>query len=235
MKKLLIIAVFAVFSATTAFSASLTPSIGISYNKSGFAGEGNERNFDEAGATKSTTSDYGAFEDDYNSVFVELQMGDILSLGIDYVPGDIASPENHSREGSSTTADTVDPGNSKVQVDFSRMTTIYARANIPFLGGAYVKAGWHEVDVIVNESMNSGNTYADADTNGYTVGIGYNQEIALEGLSIRVEASAMQFDDVSTNNGVAAASGSQSNGGRNEVQVESMWGARGTISLVKSF
>jgi hypothetical protein len=45
----------------------------------------------------------------------------------------------------------------------------------------------------------------------------------------------MQFDDVSTNNGVAAASGSQSNGGRNEVQVESMWGARGTISLVKSF
>ena len=40
---------------------------------------------------------------------------------------------------------------------------------------------------------------------------------------------ASQFDDVQTDNGVA------STGNRNVVQVESMWGAKGTVSLVKSF
>ena len=44
---------------------------------------------------------------------------------------------------------------------------------------------------------------------------------------------ASQFDDVQTTNGVTTDS--VSNGGKNVVQVESMWGAKGTVSLVKSF
>ncbi len=41
MKKLILIAVFAVFSASSAIA--VTPSIGVSYNQAGYAGEGLEK------------------------------------------------------------------------------------------------------------------------------------------------------------------------------------------------
>ena len=95
-----------------------------------------------------------------------------------------------------------------------------------------MKFGFSQVDVIINDKMESGNTYKDVDTEGYTAGIGYAHEIS-NGFSIRAEVMASQFDDVQTDNGVTTAS--VSNGGKNVVQVESMWGAKGTVSLVKSF
>ena len=236
MKKLILIAIFAVFSTSSAISAELTPSVGISYNNSAFAAEGTEKNFDEGGSLKSVTQEYGAFAETFASVFVELGIGDILAVGIDYVPGDIETPTNVSREGTGSAAAgmALNPGNSSVSANFENLTTAYAKLNIPFLGGAYIKGGFSQVDVVVNENMASGNTYKDVDTDGYFAGVGYNHEMA-NGISVRAEVNAHQFDDVSTDNGVAAASGSSSNGGRNEVLVESMWGARGTISLVKSF
>jgi opacity protein-like surface antigen len=231
MKKLIIVAVFAIFSASSAMSASLsdmTPSIGLSYNKAGFAGEGLERNFDESGTLRTVTEEYGAFGTEFGSIFVELGFGDILALGVDYVPSGIESPTNVSRESEDSNATSNGSGNSQVSVDFEQLLTVYAKVNVTFLGGTYLKAGFQTVDVIINESMESGNTYGDVNTEGYTAGIGYHQEIA-NGVAIRAEVTARQFDDVSTNNGVATT------GNRNVVEVESMWGAQGTISLVKSF
>ncbi len=232
MKKLILIAVFAVFSASSAISASLTPSIGISYNNAGYAGEGTEQNFDESGNIKTTTQEYGAFAESYGSIFVELGIGEIFAVGVDYVPADISSPQNASREGSATATGTFTANSSTVQAEFTDLTTAYLRVNIPVLGGTYLKAGFSTVDVVINESMASGNTYKDVNTEGYMAGLGYNHELA-NGLSIRAEATVQQFDDVQTDNGVTTAS--SSNGGQNKVQVESMWGAKGTISLVKSF
>ena len=229
MKKLLSIAVFAIFSASSAMSASLGDlniSVGISGNHGGFAGEGTERNNNETGSVKSTTTEYGAFTDSFGSIFVELG-NDVISIGVDYVPSAIETPENKSREGNSTKNDGRDPGVSKVQVDFDDLTTYYVKLNIP-LGGLYLKAGFHETDVVINESMDSGNSYADTSTDGYTAGLGYAHEVD-GGMSIRAELVAMSFEDVTTNNGVAAS------GNRNVINVDSMWGARGTISLVKSF
>ena len=225
MKKLLSIAVFAVFSASSAISASLTPSVGVSYNNAGYAAEGIERTFTEAGATDKTTDDEGAFAANYGSIFLELGVGELLAFGVDYVVGDIETPTNTSREGATK---------STVSAKFKDLTTVYAKMNIPFLNGTYVKAGYSQVDVDVNESMASGNTYADVDTEGYMAGIGYNHELT-SGLSIRLEATASIFEDVKTDNGIAAGSGTPANGGRNEVTVESMWGAKGTLSLVKTF
>jgi hypothetical protein len=227
MKKLLIIAVFAVFSASSAISASLTPIVGVSYNNAAYAGEGIEKNFNETGTLKTTTEEYGAFSDQFASVFVELEINDIIAVGVDYVPGTIATPENISREGTSG-ASLLNPGRSTVSVDFEKLTTVYARLNVPFLGGAYLKAGFSQVDVIINENMESGNTYKDVDTEGMVAGIGYDHDLA-NGISIRAEVTASNFDDVQSNNGVA------SGGNMNQVFVESMWGARGTVSLVKSF
>jgi hypothetical protein len=231
MKKLFIIAVFAIFSASSAMSASLGDlnfSIGVSGSHGAFAGEGTERNNDESGATKTTTTEYGAFTDSFGSIFVEAG-NDIISVGLDYVPSAIGTPENVSREGtgSSAAGNANNPGNSKVQVDFEDLTTVYVKVNLP-LGNTYLKAGFHEVDVVINESMSSGNTYADTTTEGYSAGLGYAHSLD-NGISVRAELLAMSFEDVETNNGVAAS------GNRNTVQVESMWGARGTISLVKTF
>ena len=228
MKKLIMVAVFAIFSASSAMSAGLTditPSVGISYNNAGFSAEGNERVGSDTGTTQSTTDEHGAFAETYGSIFVEAGFGDVLSLGLEYVPSGISTPTNTSRERDSGT------DGSSVSADFEDLTTVYAKINVP-LGGAYVKLGFSTVDVIINEAMGSGNTYADVNTEGYTAGIGYAHEIA-NGFSIRAEVMASQFDDVSTTNGVTTAS--VANGGKNVVQVESMWGAKGTVSLVKSF
>lgn len=222
MKKLIIVAVFAIFSASSAMSASLTditPSVGISLNNAAFAGEGNSRENNETGSVDVTTDEYGAFTETYGSIFLEAGFGDVISLGIEYVPSGISSPTNTSRENEGS--------NSSVSADFEDLTTVYAKINVP-LGGTYLKFGFSQVDVVINDKMASGNTYKDVDTEGYTAGIGYAHEIS-NGFSIRGEVMASQFDDVQTDNGVAAS------GNRNVVQVESMWGAKGTVSLVKSF
>ncbi|MDA7574002.1 porin family protein [Candidatus Pelagibacter sp.] len=222
MKKLIIVAVFAIFSASSAMSASLTditPSVGISFNNAAFAGEGNSRENNETGSVDVTTDEYGAFAETYGSIFLEAGFGDVISLGIEYVPSGISSPTNTSRENEGS--------NSSVSADFEDLTTVYAKINVP-LGGTYLKFGFSQVDVVINDKMASGNTYKDVDTEGYTAGIGYAHEIS-NGFSIRGEVMASQFDDVQTDNGVAAT------GNRNVVQVESMWGAKGTVSLVKSF
>ena len=234
MKKIIIVAVFAIFSASSAMSAGLTditPSVGISFNNAAFAGEGNERLGSDTGTTAATTDEYGAFAETYGSIFLEAGFGDVLALGIEYVPSGISSPTNTSRESEDSAVGSNGAGNSSVSADFEDLTTVYAKINVP-LGGAYVKLGFSMVDVVINEAMGSGNTYADVDTEGYTAGIGYAHDIA-NGFSIRAEVMASQFDDVQTTNGVTTAS--VANGGKNVVQVESMWGAKGTVSLVKSF
>ena len=233
MKKLIIVAVFAIFSASSAMSAGLTditPSVGVSINNAAFAGEGNERVGSDTGTTQSTTDEYGAFAETYGSIFVEAAFGDVLALGVEYVPSEISSPTNTSRESEDSAVGGNGAWNSSVSADFKDLTTVYAKINVP-LGGTYLKFGCSTVDVIINESMESGNKYADVDTEGYTAGIGYAHEIA-NGFSIRAEVMASQFDDVQTTNGVTTAS--VSNGGKNVVQVESMWGAKGTVALVKS-
>ena len=79
--------------------------------------------------------------------------------------------------------------------------------------------------VISVENMNSGNSYGNDTTSGMTAGLGYNHEIA-GGVSVRAEVTVSEFGDVKTTNG---------NTNKNEIKVEDMIGARGTISIVKSF
>jgi opacity protein-like surface antigen len=228
MKKLIMIAVFAVFSASSAISASLTPAIGISYNNAGFAAKGTEHNYDESGAIRATTSEHGAFAETYASVMVELGIGEYLAIGVDYVPGSISTPTNASKEGTAGRASPNDPGQATVSADFEKMATAYARLNLPMLGGTYLKFGITTADVIVNEKTVSGNKYKDTDTDGMTAGVGYAHDLA-NGVAIRAEVMVSEFDDVKADNGVAAG------GNMNKVIITDMWGARGTISLVKSF
>ena len=216
MKKI-IITISAIMFAANAALSDITASVGISGSYAAFAATGTERNYDETGTTLvTTTKEYGAFSDSYGSVFAEVG-NEIFSVGIDHVPGKIETPQNVSNDGANQ---------NRVSADFDKLTTYYAKLNIPQLGGTYIKVGYSTVDVIVNEAMNSGSTYADTDTNGMTYGIGYSKDIGMAGISLRAEIAYSTYDDVKASNNATNL---------NTIDVTDMIGGRGTISIVKSF
>ena len=219
MKKL-IIAISSIWLLTVSSAMSISPSIGISGNMGVYAATGTEKNYNEAGtAVDTTTDEHGAFVAEYGSIFLEAALNDVISIGVDYVPMDFETPENTSQEGESN--------EKHASARFEDLTTVYAKLNLP-LGGTYLKFGYSMVDVTSIENMNSGNTYGNDTTDGPTVGIGYDHEVA-NGFSIRAEVTGTDFSDVKANNGVAIT------GNRNEIIVKDIIGARGTISLVKAF
>ena len=218
MKKL-IIAITSAFMllANSAMSMDLRPAVGISGSYGVYAATGIENNFNEAGsAIDETTKEYGAFDESFGSVFLELGINDVLSLGVDYVPDTIRTPENTSNDGGVNT--------NHVYAEFDDYTTMYLKINVP-LGGMYLKVGHSSIEVTSRENMSSGNSYGNASSDGMMVGFGYAHELA-NGFAVRAEITGTEFSDVSTNNG-------QTN--KTEIKVEDMIGARGTISIVKSF
>tara|TARA_A100001011_G_scaffold58474_1_gene57738 strand:- start:773 stop:1429 length:657 start_codon:yes stop_codon:yes gene_type:complete len=218
MKKL-IIAISSAFIlfANSAMSMDLRPSIGISGNTAVYAATGIEENYNEAGSAIDTTSRVtGAFQESYASIFAEMSLNDVIAVGLDYVPSDIETPENVSQEN--------EPNENKVYVAFEDLTTIYAKLNVP-LGGTYLKVGYSTVNVISNETMNSGSKYGNDRTDALVFGLGYAHEVS-NGLAVRAEITASEFSDVNTSNDAT---------NKNTIKVEDMIGARGTISVVKSF
>ena len=216
MKKL-IIAISSIWLLTVSSAMSISPSIGISGNMAVYAATGTEKNFNEAGSAVDTTVDeHGAFAPEYGSVFVELGLTDAISLGVDYVPNTIGTPENTSQE---------DESNQRtVSAEIEDLTTMYAKINLP-LGGTYLKVGYSHAEITSKEQGGSGNSYGNDNTSGYTVGLGYNHELA-GGIAVRLEVTGSDFSDVKVNNG-------QTN--KTEIIIKDMIGARGTLSIVKSF
>ena len=226
MKKL-IIAITSVFMlfATSAMSMDLRPAVGISGNMGVYAATGIEDNYNDAGTSiDETTKEYGAFATEYASIFLEVGLNDVVSIGLDYVPQTLETPKNTSNDGENTKQDGSPSNVNHVEAHFEDLTTLYAKLNIP-LGGTYLKLGYTQAEVISIENMSSGNSYGNDTTSGYTVGIGYDHEVS-NGFSIRAELTGSDFSDVQTSNG-------QTN--KTEIKVKDMIGARGTISLVKSF
>ena len=143
-------------------------------------------------------------------------MNDVISIGVDYVPMDFETPQNISQE---------DETNQKrVSATFEDLTTVYAKLNVP-LGGTYIKVGYSQVDVTPKVAGGSNNSYTSDSADGLTVGLGYNHELA-GGVAVRLEVTGTDFSDVNSNN-------SQTN--KTEIIVKDAIGARGTLSIVKSF
>ena len=218
MKKIIIaISSIWLLTVSSAMSMEFRPSIGISGNMGVYAATGTEKLFNEGGTAVDTTIDeHGVFDAEYGSIFVEVAFNDALSVGVDYVPMDFETPENISNEDQ--------PNQRTVSAEFTDLTTVYAKLNIP-LGGTYLKVGYSQADVTSNENGGSGNSYGNDTTDGMTVGLGYNHELA-GGLAVRLEVTGTDFSNVKANNG-------QTN--KTEITVKDMIGARGTLSIVKSF
>ena len=227
MKKILaIVSVLSLFTfSANAFDASdVSVTLGVSANSAVYGATGKETNRDDSGNIKESNKESGVFTESHQSGFIELNMGSMISLGYEHVPDSISTPENRRITNQNSTT--------KVSADFNDLNIAYLKFNVP--GGVYLKAGYVETDIDVNESMASGSTYANVSTEGTLIGVGYSQ--ALEGgVAIRLEGSYMELDDVTTSNGVSATGGSSANGGRNQIDVSDMEGLNGKIALTFTF
>ena len=209
MKKIILTMIFSLFYIVSA-SAGPGINIGLSGNLGVFHGEATENENGDIDRDDAT----GVVG--YGSVFIEKTLGERLAIGVDYVPMDFETPENVSQE---------DESNSRtVSARIDDLTTVYAKLNVP-LGGTYLKVGYSQADVTSKENGGSGNSYGNDTTSGLTVGLGYNHEVA-NGLAVRLEVTGTDFSDVQVNNG-------QTN--KTEITVKDIIGARGTLSIVKSF
>ena len=199
--------------------ASLT--VGVGYNESVFAAQGQERNHDETGTLRTTIDEYGAFNEEYATIFIEAG-NETAAIGVSYASS-FNTPENISGD----EANLANAAN-RVSADFSGFMNVYALVRVP-LGGLYLKAGYATADVSVANTSRSGVTYGQPeDLEGYTVAFGWDQQLA-NGFGIRAEIQGHEFDDVEVNNGVAAT------GNINYIKISDMIGATGTISITKTF
>ena len=190
-------------------------SVGLSYNQAVFMGTGTETSTSGAGTKRNIDAEEtGVFEDSIGSAFIEFKAG-IVAVGVEYFLEDVTTPENTNLQAASVT--------NTVKATFEDHTTIYA--NINFTDNAYFKVGYLMTDVATEESLQTGGAYPNVDTDGYTVGLGY-QHTADNGFFARVEVSASEYDDVSASN---------SNEADKQVSVTSMYGASAALKIGKSF
>ena len=218
MKKLVATLLATILLTVNASAFDITDlSIGVSGGKGVFAATGIENEYDEAGSTSHDTTEYGAFEDTWTTIFAEFDASDAVSFGISYVPTTLVTPENINSANNSTNT-------SKVKAEFENWMTLYAKVNIP-LGGAFAKIGYTRVDINTIETQASGNNYPNTDTDGLMVGVGYQVGVA-DGVSLRAEVNGHNFATVEVSNGKT---------NKNVIKVKDMIGLSGHISLVKSF
>ena len=224
-KQIAILAIsFASFLGIQSASAVEGLSIGIALNTAAFMGSGKETMTGSGGSTtqKDVTEEDGAFkEEGVASIFVEYAVTDIVSLGLERIADDISTPENLNAQRS--TGETHPLLNNTVKATFKDHTTLYANVNMPF--GTYLRLGYHMVDVLTQESLGTGGKYNDVDTTGISVGLGY-QYTADNGLFVRAEVTASEYDDVSATSTVDTSK---------EVEVTEMYGATGSVKIGKSF
>ena len=221
-KKVAILAIsFVSFLGIQSASALEGISIGLSLNTAAFMGSGKETMTGSGGDTtkKKITEEDGAFKKDgVASIFVEYAPSDAITLGIERFAEDVSTPQNLNVQQASG-ADV----NNTVKATFKDHTTFYANVNMPF--NTYLKLGYHMVDILTQESLATGSKYSDTDTNGISVGLGY-QFNAANGVFIRAEVSASEYDDVSANSTVDSSK---------QVEVTDMYGATGSLKIGKTF
>ena len=208
------------FNANALERGDISATIGVAANSAVYGASAKETNRDDSSNIRRTASESGVFTESHTSGFIELNVGEFVSLGYEHTPDSITTPQ----------ADRTTNTNAKttVSVDFNDLNIAYLKLNTPF--GVYLKAGLVETDLDIKESMASGSTYSNVSTEGTIMGIGYNKALG-ERLAVRVEGSYMELDDVSTSNGVAADGSTVANSGRNQIDASNLEGVNGKIAL----
>ena len=110
-----------------------------------------------------------------------------------------------------------------VKVEFEDLITVYALLHAT--ENVYLKVGYMEVDVNTDESLGTGGSYGNTSLDGYTLGVGYTQDLD-NGAFFRVEGNYMEIDGTELTN---------TNDSNKKVKADGITGASVGISVGKTF
>ena len=206
--------------------------MGITVTGGAYRASGSETEGSTAG-TKEKSSDEVVMGVGYPSIFVEysIEAAGGLTLGIDYVPDTLSTEATSRKDCNSASYNEAGTGTDSglctqtntIDADFEDLITVYVSMPIPGTN-AFVKAGMKTVDVITNESLDTGSAYNDTDLDGVMVGFGWTAEVG-EGVFIRAAADYTDFDDLSLT----------STTNTDNVVEASLEGVSASLSIGKSF
>ena len=218
MKKLFAIMFSVVFLFLNSANAELGINVGISGQIGVFEASATETEDTEKSREDDAMAAFG-----YVSVFLEKDLGQYITVGVDYVPSALESETvDETRSDLLATADgAASSVTQKVQVDFEDLTTLYVALNLN--ENFYLKAGIAQVDLITNETLGTGSTYGNASLDGTVYGAGYNKNFD-NGMFVRAEGTYQEFDGVTINGS-----------GDTSVTADEINGVSGKISIGKSF
>ena len=197
---------------------------GIAANQGVFGATATETNFTDTNTTGHIKKESGVFTDSYGSQFLELGIGEWISLGYEHTPDSVTTPTNTSRHGNAA-------GENNVSVDFNDLNTTYLKIGLPFASGMYVKSGSVSTDLDIKETMGSGSSYKNVSTDGSVIGVGYSKFLGDSRFGLRIEGSYLELDAVSTDNGVSKTGGTVANGGRNQIDAKNLEGLQAKVAL----
>jgi len=233
MKKFITAIAFVALSTVSAAAIELgmfSVTAGISQNTGVYGATATEQGQDNSGAdyAGAKNKESGVFTDSFGSQFIELGIGQWISVGYEHTPDSLSTPTNVSREGSTL--------ESSMSVDFNDLNTTYLKINLPILTGAYAKWGTVETDLDIKETMGSGSTYKNVSTSGSVVGAGYSSYLGDTGFGIRFETTYLELDNVSTDNGIAKGTTTTLNEQtHNRVDASNIEGLQAKVALTYTF
>ena len=221
MKKLLLSVVFSVLYVSSA-SAELGVNVGVSGNAGLFAASAHEKHTNTNGKTNAGTEHGSA---GWGSIFIEKTIGDMLLVGIDYVPQALETDTTETAKSDKRTAasDDATQSTNKIQIDFENMTTMYVGARMG--EHFYAKVGTVAVDIVTNESLGTGGAYGDANMDGTMFGVGFNHSTD-GGAFVRVEGNYMSFDSVTKTN---------KNDSEKQIKLKNLDGISAKFSIGRTF
>ena len=221
MKRIFIALLFLSGTITNSF-AEVGAKVGITAALGYFETSAKEKEDSETSVSRDAEG-LGAFA----AIFVEKQINDVASIGIEYTPTAFETEENthlqSDQKGKSSGASAT--ATQKAQVDFTNLLTIYAMARPGNIDGLYLKAGYVQVDVETNETLGTGSTYPNSDMDGFTFGIGIDRDLP-NGAFVRAEGSYMQLGGITV---------TSTNNSANSVTTDDVDGFLAKVSVGKAF
>ena len=207
---------------STAMSADIGFSVGVSGSAGLFQASGSETETDAADVNYSDSEE---LEVAYGSMFAEISVGR-FSLGMDYVPGTIDT-ETSSRTDVYVTADgEVDTlgdagGTYTVKAEFENFTSVYAELDI--WNGFFITAGAMSIDVNTKEVLPT-SVYGNTSLDGSFAGLGF-KSTADNGVFVKLSVIQQEWDDLNLT----------ASGGNTNSVTASLEGASAKLAVGKTF
>lgn len=166
--------------------------VGISTTAYQFSGDGTEK-VSDGGATNTNT---GSQDNDVTvgSIFVESEMDNGWTLGIEYIPvGAEFVSSSKTQTNITSAASATESKTQKVEGELDNHTTLYI--DTPTYMGVYLSAGVMSIHVSSNESIGTGSTYGDTTIFGTKLGIGYKADVT-DSMYIKIEAAYSDYETI---------------------------------------